>query len=357
VTVQISPIFGAGAQRFTNTGPNGLVPNASGFVYTYQAGTSTPQATYTDQTGGTANSNPIILDANGRVPNEIWLTAGQSYKFVETDQFGTTLGTWDLIPGIASNIDIASIQATLTGYAASFTTVALTVTGATSLNTLTVSGASTFSGPINAGANTLTVGAITSSGAFSATTGTFTGAVTAPSFSSAAATPVYLGAAGAAIGTSWAVDTSQFLRNVGNTQPSCFAGLTANQTSGSTLICNSTGITGGHNYSAPYATGTGLFTAPQPGVYSFGCSGTINNNTGAASSCNIAVLVNATQVDLEIMNFPAFSGQSFGFAIPAIALAAGQTLSVQLVAGGTFTAFSGTQYAVAGASFSCRLMG
>jgi len=40
-------------------------------VYTYQAGTSTPLATYTDQAGGTPNTNPIILDANGEA--QIWV--------------------------------------------------------------------------------------------------------------------------------------------------------------------------------------------------------------------------------------------------------------------------------------------
>ena len=46
-------------------------PLAGGKVYTYAAGTTTPQATYTTQAGTTANANPVILDASGRA--DIWL--------------------------------------------------------------------------------------------------------------------------------------------------------------------------------------------------------------------------------------------------------------------------------------------
>ena len=46
-------------------------------VYTYQAGTTTPLATYTSSTGGTPNANPVILDSSGHA--NIWL-ANQAYK-------------------------------------------------------------------------------------------------------------------------------------------------------------------------------------------------------------------------------------------------------------------------------------
>lgn len=57
-------------------------PLAGGKVYTYDAGTTTPRATYTDQSGGTPNANPVILDAAGTA--HIWLD-GEAYKFVVTD--------------------------------------------------------------------------------------------------------------------------------------------------------------------------------------------------------------------------------------------------------------------------------
>jgi len=60
-TVVFSPI-GNGQQWFTNAG----VPLSGGKINTYAAGTTTPIATYTDNTGATPNANPIILDSTGR---------------------------------------------------------------------------------------------------------------------------------------------------------------------------------------------------------------------------------------------------------------------------------------------------
>ncbi|MGE3681946.1 MAG: hypothetical protein AB7G93_09485 [Bdellovibrionales bacterium] len=57
-------------------------PLAGGKVYTYLAGTSTPSATYTDQGGGTPNTNPVILDANGEA--NIWMGVHR-LKVVLTD--------------------------------------------------------------------------------------------------------------------------------------------------------------------------------------------------------------------------------------------------------------------------------
>jgi len=67
-------------------------PLAGGKIYTYQAGTSTPLATYTDKGGGTANTNPVVLDANGEA--SVWLD-DSAYKFVITDSNDVTLKTID----------------------------------------------------------------------------------------------------------------------------------------------------------------------------------------------------------------------------------------------------------------------
>jgi hypothetical protein len=96
MTVLLSPLAGAGWQFFNNDG----VPLAGGKIYTYAAGTSTPQATYTTQSGSIANSNPIILDSAGRPPNEVWLTNSTEYKFVLNDSAGNLIGTYDDISGI-----------------------------------------------------------------------------------------------------------------------------------------------------------------------------------------------------------------------------------------------------------------
>lgn len=95
MSVNLSPI-GNGQQFFDNNG----VPLNGGLLYAYQAGSSTPLATYTDINGTIANSNPIVLDASGRSTNEIWLTYGYFYKFVLKDSSGVTIGTYDNIYGI-----------------------------------------------------------------------------------------------------------------------------------------------------------------------------------------------------------------------------------------------------------------
>ena len=61
------------------------VPLAGGFLFTYAAGTTTLQTTYTDSTGTIANANPIPLDSsgvpsNGSTETGVWLS-NLSYKF------------------------------------------------------------------------------------------------------------------------------------------------------------------------------------------------------------------------------------------------------------------------------------
>jgi microcystin-dependent protein len=89
------------------------VPLAGGFLYTYEAGTTTPQATYTDSTAATANSNPIVLDARGEA--NIWLSSA-NYKFKLTNAEGTEIWTVDniaapstaLSPVFSSNVTISA---------------------------------------------------------------------------------------------------------------------------------------------------------------------------------------------------------------------------------------------------------
>lgn len=99
MAVNLSPIWGAGAQLLDNSG-NVL---SGGKIYTYAAGTTTPAVTYTSSNGLTANSNPIILNSAGRVPYEIWLSDTVAYKFVLKDSNDTLIGTWDNLVGINSN--------------------------------------------------------------------------------------------------------------------------------------------------------------------------------------------------------------------------------------------------------------
>lgn len=82
--------------RFFDT--NG-VPLVGGKVYTYEAGTSTPKTTYTDYSGLTANTNPVILDSAGEA--DIWLSNGL-YKITVNDANGVLQWTTDNVGNIAS---------------------------------------------------------------------------------------------------------------------------------------------------------------------------------------------------------------------------------------------------------------
>lgn len=100
MAVNLSPYGGVGAQFLDNAG-NVLT---GGKIFTYAGGTTTPQPTYTSSNGGTPHSNPIILDASGRVPGgEIWLTDGLVYKFILRDANDVLIATYDGVSGINSN--------------------------------------------------------------------------------------------------------------------------------------------------------------------------------------------------------------------------------------------------------------
>jgi hypothetical protein len=101
MAVNLSPYGGVGAQFLDNSG-NVLT---GGKIFTYAAGTTTNQATYTTSAGNIPHSNPIILDASGRVPSggEIWLTDGFAYKFILRDANDVLIATYDNVTGINSN--------------------------------------------------------------------------------------------------------------------------------------------------------------------------------------------------------------------------------------------------------------
>ena len=115
MAVYLSLFAGAGQQFFTNAG----VPLAGGKIYTYGAGGSTPQATYTTSAGNIAHSNPIQLDAAGRVPGggEIWLTDTLVYKFQLETSTGSIVQTLDNVSAsIGSAALVASSGSSLIGF-------------------------------------------------------------------------------------------------------------------------------------------------------------------------------------------------------------------------------------------------
>jgi hypothetical protein len=99
MAVNLSPI-GNGVNFL---GVDGL-PLNGGLLYSYQAGSSTPLATYTDVNGLIPNANPIVLNTDGRVPSAVWLTEGFNYKFLLKTSANVTVATYDNIYGILGTI-------------------------------------------------------------------------------------------------------------------------------------------------------------------------------------------------------------------------------------------------------------
>lgn len=77
-----------GKQSFVNSAG---VPLVGGKLYTYDAGTNNPRATYSDAAGTVPNTNPIILDARGEA-TVFW---SGSYKAVLKDAASVTIWTVD----------------------------------------------------------------------------------------------------------------------------------------------------------------------------------------------------------------------------------------------------------------------
>ena len=85
----MAALFTLFQQNFDNNG----APLAGGKIYTYVAGSSfsTPKTTYTNSSGGTPLSNPVVLDSAGRA--QIWGTG--TYGLILKDSLGNTIDTVD----------------------------------------------------------------------------------------------------------------------------------------------------------------------------------------------------------------------------------------------------------------------
>lgn len=93
-------------------GNNGR-PLAGGLLFTYEAGTSTKIATYTDSSGVTPNTNPIVLDFRGEC--RLWIDPQQSYKFIlstpgDTDPPTRPIWTVDDITAAPQAFDNAAVD-------------------------------------------------------------------------------------------------------------------------------------------------------------------------------------------------------------------------------------------------------
>ena len=144
MTVYLSAVAGAGAQFFTDDGE----VLAGGKIYTYAAGTTTPQTTYTSSLGTSANANPIILDSAGRTPEDIWLTQGVNYRLVLKDSNDVQLGEYDNIPGV-NDLSLGSVPfANVTGKPTTLAGYGITdgITAATAAATYAPKASPTFTG-------------------------------------------------------------------------------------------------------------------------------------------------------------------------------------------------------------------
>ena len=85
-----------------------LAPLSGGLLYFYKAGTLTPQAAYTDPSGTTPCSNPLVLDGNGVAT--FCLQAGLNYKIQLTDANGVVQDGYPV-----DNIAAGDVSAALVG--------------------------------------------------------------------------------------------------------------------------------------------------------------------------------------------------------------------------------------------------
>src|SRR5687767_13035997 len=99
---------------FTGFDNNGD-PLSGGLLYTYVAGTTTPQTTYSDPDLTVANPNPCVLNAGGRPSNagteySLFLQSA-SYKFVLKTSAGVTVWERDNISpeGIQRDLEIRGV--------------------------------------------------------------------------------------------------------------------------------------------------------------------------------------------------------------------------------------------------------
>lgn len=165
--------------RFRAFDANG-VPLAGGQLFTYAAGTTTPQATYTDQSGLTPNSNPVVLDANGYA--DVW-TNNSNYKAVLKDASGNTLWTVDNIQSFNTKFNFFQLQvnfqilyqrivgtaAQVTGGIATDSTIASAITNANAGDSVLILAGNYTESPniskklslFGTGENTIITGAIT----------------------------------------------------------------------------------------------------------------------------------------------------------------------------------------------------
>lgn len=98
-------------------------PLAFGTVQSFQAGTVTPVATYTDSTGATPNANPLTLNNRGEA--NIWILPNVGYKFLVKDSAGNQIRVVDNVQQaqlltLYGGVDSGAVNAYVLNFVASF---------------------------------------------------------------------------------------------------------------------------------------------------------------------------------------------------------------------------------------------
>lgn len=108
--VQVAPILQPHQTFVDQSG----APCSGCTLTSYIAGTTTPTPTYTDSTGVSQNTNPIILSVQGGA--NIWVNSSQSYKFVLKNFLGATIWTVDNVesPGNTAGLIVSAPVGTQT---------------------------------------------------------------------------------------------------------------------------------------------------------------------------------------------------------------------------------------------------
>ena len=166
-TYNLSAFAGAGAQFFDDNG----VPLVGGKLYSYAAGTTTLLTTYTTSAGTVANTNPIILNAGGRTPNEIWQATGILLKFVLYTSTNELIGTYDGIPSINDPFGINSQLSNVAGTNSITATANPTLTAYATGSIYSFIAANTNSGAATLSIDGLTATSITKNGSVALSAG------------------------------------------------------------------------------------------------------------------------------------------------------------------------------------------
>lgn len=255
---QVGPIPFVVPQYFNNSGQ----PCSGCKLNTYVSGSTTPQQTFTDYTGITANTNPIVMGSNGRPTNasgaavSIFLSSA-AYRFVLTNAAASI--TYFTIDGItASNVSLLASNNIWTGTntfqaASTFNGSVQLNVGFTSLGPNVLGGGGAISGtwsgsPVFSGTPNFSAGFLSTTGSFSGQITSTVATGTAP-FVISSTTAVPNLNASLLLGCTWAVPCT-----IGSTTPNTGAFTTLSAATSFTLA-------GGTPQTSMQGTDVKLFTA------------------------------------------------------------------------------------------------